>query len=109
MRRTKDLLKDKLPSKTVELNYIKLRKEERETYDVLFDAAKLLFESLLALDSEGSVVMKNYNHILECLLRLRQGESLPHPTSPLSGSRPPIPLTLSFSRSLSLRLSKAFS
>ena len=73
MRRTKDLLKDKLPSKRVELNYIKLRKQERETYDVLFDSAKLAFECLLALDSTGRLVMKYYSSILECLVGPRRG------------------------------------
>ncbi|QDZ23851.1 SNF2 domain-containing protein [Chloropicon primus] len=72
MRRTKDLLKDKLPPKTVEMEYIKLFEGERETYDILFDGAKILFESLLALDQGGTEVMKNYSHVLECLLRLRQ-------------------------------------
>ena len=72
MRRSKQILKDKLPTKTVELNYLKLRNEERDAYDVLFDSARLAFKVFYELDSEGNEVMKRYSSFLECLLRLRQ-------------------------------------
>ena len=72
MRRSKQILKDKLPTKTVELNYLKLRSEERDAYDVLFDSARLAFKVFYELDSEGNEVMKRYSSFLEFLLRLRQ-------------------------------------
>jgi len=70
LRRTKDLLKDRLPSKTVEMETIELGKHERDVYDVLLKTGRLLFHSLLNISAREA--LKNYSHILECLTRLRQ-------------------------------------
>ena len=70
MRRTKDLLKDRLPTKTVEQHVVKMGKQERVVYDLLFESARIVFNAVLEID-EGEI-LQNYSHILECLLRLRQ-------------------------------------
>ena len=72
MRRTKDLLKDRLPPKEEIQHDITMAPAEKEVYDILFDSAKLLFEAMLAMNSNGDFVFKHYTHILESLLRLRQ-------------------------------------
>jgi len=90
MRRTKQLLQDKLPSKTVELKKIPFGEEEKDIYDVLFDSACLAFRVFYDLDfGKGKEVMKRYTDFLECLLRLRQACCSPDliPERRLEGAR----------------------
>ncbi|KAL6069758.1 E3 ubiquitin-protein ligase SHPRH [Balamuthia mandrillaris] len=74
LRRTKDQM-DKtgrplvvLPSKTVLQVDVTLSDEERQLYDAMASEGKQLFQSYI----KAGTLLKNYAHVLEMLLRLRQ-------------------------------------
>jgi len=74
LRRTKDQKMDgknpvvDLPPRTVNIHLVELDEKENDFYQQLWLASKETFRSMMA---EGTV-LKNYAHILEILLRLRQ-------------------------------------
>jgi hypothetical protein len=70
LRRTKALLKDRLPPRTVEQVQLQLDGKEKEAYDLLFRTSQHAFRALRLHGVDE--VMKNYSNILELLLRLRQ-------------------------------------
>jgi DNA repair protein RAD5 len=57
-----------LPEKNIKIEYVDLSVEEKNIYDALFNKSKVEFDDLL---SKG-MLLSNYAHIFEIILRLRQ-------------------------------------
>jgi SWI/SNF-related matrix-associated actin-dependent regulator of chromatin subfamily A3 len=70
LRRTKDLIKHKLPEKTVEVHVVELDAAHRDVYDSIANSARAAFK--IALQGGDAAVTGEYSSVLECILRMRQ-------------------------------------
>eukprot|EP00943_MAST-04B_sp_MAST-4B-sp1_P005376 g5376.t1 len=76
LRRSKSLLVDKLPERTIELHSLEMDGQQKTIYDELFDSAKYVFAEV-SKGGDGDNVFRNYSSVLELLLRLRQATCSP--------------------------------
>jgi SWI/SNF-related matrix-associated actin-dependent regulator of chromatin subfamily A3 len=70
LRRSKSIIANKMPERTIELHTLEMAQEQRSVYDALMDSAKAVFGA--AMLGGGDNVFQNYSAVLELLLRLRQ-------------------------------------
>lgn len=70
LRRTKDIIRHHLPSRTIEVHSITMSKEQRTAYDAIFQSARLVVRA--ALSAPDAKLTGLYSSVLECILRLRQ-------------------------------------
>lgn len=73
LRRTKQVLSDKLPPKTVEVHTVNMPAGgvDLDVYQALFDSARRAFVATLEAGGRDAI-LQNYSSVLEVLLRLRQ-------------------------------------
>ncbi len=76
LRRSKSLLADKLPARTIELHSLEMDGQQKTIYDELFESAKYIFTEV-SKGGDGDNVFRNYSSVLELLLRLRQATCSP--------------------------------
>ena len=79
LRRTKDQKVDdlpiiNLPPRDIAIKYVDLAKDELQFYQIIENFAKSTFDTLLQKQN----ILKNYAHILELLLKLRQACDHPY-------------------------------
>eukprot|EP00948_MAST-09A_sp_MAST-9A-sp1_P004216 g4216.t1 len=72
MRRTKAIIQDKLPNRSIDIVSISLDGCQKEAYDLIFSGAKFVFDAALNSEVGSSVVLSQYSKVLEVLTRLRQ-------------------------------------
>ena len=71
LRRTKALLGNTLPPKTIEVHVVRMDATTREVYDVLFTSARAAVAAATAAGGDDAL-LGAYTPVLECLMRLRQ-------------------------------------